>query len=326
MQHDEHCADSESLMDKKFDIIVLGSSGSVNEDNLTAYLVAPKGSNDFLAVDAGRLFSGLKKANAKGSFDHIHVPEESSLSTEGWILQECVKAYLISHAHLDHVAGLIINSTDDCEKEILGFSRTIDYLRDHIFNWKIWPNFGDEGVAPHMNKYRYVRLEPGKEYPITATAIKVIPFTISHSVNYESAAFLIEADDHFILIIGDTSPDPIGRSEDIEFVWNQVTPLIKNHKLRAIFLETSYPDEQADEALHGHLTPYWMIHELGQLAKTVNPQHPDQALALIPIVVTSIKPALDKAFTKELVSKQLNELNKLSLKFIIPSQGELLQF
>ena len=313
-------------MDKKFDVIVLGSSGSVNEDNLTAYLVAPKGSNNFLAVDAGRLFSGLKKATAKGSFDHIHVPEDSSLSIEGWVLKECVKAYLISHAHLDHVAGLIINSTDDSEKEILGFSRTIDYLRDHIFNWKIWPNFGNEGVAPHMNKYHYVRLKPGHEYPITATAIKVIPFTISHSINYESTAFLIEANGYSVLFIGDTSPDPVGNGENIEFVWNQVTPLIKNHKLRAIFLETVYPDQQSGEVLHDHLTPYWMIHELGELARTVNPQHPDQALDLIPIVVTSVKPALDKSFSKELVSKQLNALNKLSLKFIIPTQGELLQF
>ena len=313
-------------MDKKFDVIVLGSAGGLSEDNLTAYLIGSKGSNDFLSVDAGSLFSGLQKANAMGSFAGIEVPDESPLSLEGWILQNHIKAYLVSHAHLDHIAGLIINSTDDLKKKILGCHTTIDYLRDHIFNWKIWPNFGNEGVPPHMNKYVYVRLTPAQEYVVPDTAITVTPFKVSHSVNYESTAFLIQSDGYYILFVGDTGSDPVEKSKYLELIWAHITPLIQSTKLRAIFLEASYPNDRPDDLLFGHLTPSWMIHELYQLACLVNPDQPQKALSDIPVVVTSIKPSLNKKCTKKQITEQLHQLNELSIKFIIPSQGERFEF
>ena len=50
----------------------------------------------------------------------------------------------LSHAHLDHISGLILNAPDDSPKPILGLDATIDTLRDHVFNWRVWPNFGNE--------------------------------------------------------------------------------------------------------------------------------------------------------------------------------------
>ena len=104
----------------KFVTIVLGAAGGLREDNLTAYLLAPFGDTRFIALDAGTLLAGLKIAKNLGSFDDIQVPPESSLSLEGWVLHEHIKAYAISHAHLDHISGLILNSTDDTSKPILG--------------------------------------------------------------------------------------------------------------------------------------------------------------------------------------------------------------
>ena len=138
----------------KFVSIVLGTAGGLEEQNLSAYLLAPIGSKDFVALDAGTLLTGLRKARMMGSLWDIHVPPESDLTIEGWVLQNNIKAYLITHAHLDHVAGLVINSPADTTKELLGIPSTIDYIRDHLFNWKIWPNFGNEGDQLRLNKYR----------------------------------------------------------------------------------------------------------------------------------------------------------------------------
>ena len=100
----------------KFKAIVLGSAGGLSENNLTSFLLSPINENNFIALDAETLNSGIKKAAERGSFSTIEVPEDSASSIEGWILQNHIKAYLITHAHLDRIAGLIINSPADSKK------------------------------------------------------------------------------------------------------------------------------------------------------------------------------------------------------------------
>ena len=46
------------------------------------------------------------------------MPAEVALSRVGYVLTTKIKGYLISHAHLDHLAGLIIASPDDSNKTI----------------------------------------------------------------------------------------------------------------------------------------------------------------------------------------------------------------
>ncbi len=79
--------------------------------------------------------------------------------------------------------------------------------------------------------------------------------------------------------------------------------------------------------LYGHLTPKWMIHELSSLASLVNKKNPKSSLKDLPVVVTHIKPSIKKdRNTKEIIRKELEELNSLGVKFIIPSQGDRLEF
>ena len=124
-----------------FTVIALGTAGGIDEDNLSAYLLAPRGSTDFVALDAGTLMAGLRKANAMGSLSGMGQPADSRLSPEAFVLQKRIRAYLVSHAHLDHLMGLVINSPDDEAKDILGTDATIDTIRDHVFNWRLWPGF-----------------------------------------------------------------------------------------------------------------------------------------------------------------------------------------
>ena len=151
-------------------------------------------------------------------------------------------------------------------------------------------------------------------------------FPLSHSSRYPSTAFLLEFKGHYLLYFGDTGADPVENSEDIHKIWQMISPLIRAHKLEAIFIEASYPDDRPDKLLFGHLTPRWLLFELRQLSLMVNPQHPDVALQGLSIVVTHIKVGLEDRDIPRLIAGQLNEKNNLGVKFIIPQPLQLMIF
>ena len=303
-----------------FVAVVLGAGGGPGQDDLSAYLVAPAGSTDYVALDAGTLLAGIRRAWAAGSFGDLRVPAGSALSPEGFVLRTRVRAYLVSHAHLDHVAGLVVDSPEDETKEVLGLPGTIDTLRDHLFNWKVWPNFGDEGPAP-LKKLRYVRLVPGRERPIAGTALTVEPFELSHA-GVLSTAFLLRAGGAALLYLGDTGPDAVEGSDRLERLWTRVAPLVRDGTLRGLFVEASYADPRPERLLFGHLTPSWLMTELRRLAARVDAAAPATALRGLTVVVTHVKPAVDAGPpTPERVAGQLAALNDLNVTLVMARQG-----
>ena len=101
-----------------FDLVVLGALGGIQDGNLSASLIHPHGDNRGVTCDAGTLVNGLRVAEEKGAFASVTVPADSPQSRVGYMLTSVIKGYLISHAHLDHVAGLIVASPDDSKKPI----------------------------------------------------------------------------------------------------------------------------------------------------------------------------------------------------------------
>ncbi|MGV3561303.1 MBL fold metallo-hydrolase [Larkinella arboricola] len=292
-----------------FKVVPLGVRGGLDESNLSAYLLASQGTDTYVCLDAGTLHAGIQKAVRNGVF---------SVSPET-VLKEYIKAYLISHAHLDHLAGLIINSTDDARKPIYAMAGCIDVLKKNYFNWKSWPNMANEGDQPVLNKYRYTIVAPETEVPLEATGMSVRAFPLSHGIAYQSAAFLVKSGANYALYLGDTGPDLIEKSKNIAQLWQVVAPLIQSKSLKAVFMEVSYPNEQPDNQLYGHLTPNWLMHELTALSKLTGAD----ALNGFPVVITHIKPTGNN---QELIQKQLREANKLNVKLIFPEQGRLLEF
>jgi 3',5'-cyclic-nucleotide phosphodiesterase len=310
----------------QFVTIALGTAGGLHEANLTAYLLAPIRERRFIALDAGTLLSGLQVAVKMGSFTDVQVPLTSSLTLEGLILREHIAAYALSHTHLDHISGLILNAPDDSPKPILGLDATLDVLRDHVFNWQLWPNFGNEGRAPQLRQYTYQRLQPAREYAIPGTSMMLQAFPLSHAGS-TSTAFLIQATGFYVLYCGDTGPDAVEQRDTLRTLWTVIAPLVQAKKLRAIFLEVSYPDEQPDHLLFGHLTPKWLTEELGHLAEIVNSPNPNVALQGLTVVVTHIKPTLTPGPSpQERIAQQLQARNTLGVRFIVPSQGSRMEF
>jgi cAMP phosphodiesterase len=290
-----------------FTIIPLGVRGGLDESNLSAYMVAAAGSRDYICMDAGTLYAGLAKAASNGLFSQ----------SPGSILRNHIKGYFISHPHLDHVAGLIINSPDDTAKNIYGLSSCLATIQDKYFSWKSWANFGDEGEKPQLKKYHYVTMEPGGEIAAANTSLFVRAFPLSHGAPFESTAFLVRSGSDQLLYFGDTGADSVEHSDRMQAVWQAVAPMVKAGTLKAIFIEVSFPNEQPVKSLFGHLTPGLLTQELGVLARLCG------GAALPPIVVTHRKPVGD---AEERIQRQLEEGNLLHLRLVFPEQGHRLEF
>jgi len=291
-----------------FRLVPLGVLGGIDESNLSAYMLAAAGTNQYICLDAGTLHYGIQKAIVNKAFQ---APGDR-------VLRQYIKGYFISHAHLDHIAGLIINSPEDSSKNIYGLQNTIETIKTHYFTWASWANFADQGETPALKKYRYQVLSPGSETDIENTALKVQAFPLSHS-NLTSTAFLVQSNNDYVLYLGDTGSDTVEKSTNLQNLWQAIAPLIKNKKLKAILIEVSFPNEQPDKTLFGHLTPHWFMTEMDKLATLTSPAE----LKGLNIVVTHLKPPAN-SITR--IKAQLKAANQLRLNLIYPVQGKALNF
>lgn len=292
-----------------FKVVPLGIKGGLDESNLSAYMIAKAGTNNYVCADAGTIRYGIEKAVIRKVF---------SANTSS-VFKNYIKGYLISHAHLDHVAGLIINSPEDTAKSIYALPSVIDILKDRYFTWQSWANFADLGDKPALGKYHYVNLQEGSETAVANTDISVQAFSLSHANPYESTAFLLKSKDAFLLYLGDTGSDAVEKSDKLNKLWHYISPLITSRRLKAIFIEVSFPDEQPDKQLFGHLTPHLLMNEMTALSDLCSVE----ALRAVSVVITHIKPPV----TSELaIKKELKLRNKLQLKFVYPVQGKMLFF
>jgi 3',5'-cyclic-nucleotide phosphodiesterase len=293
-----------------FKVIPLGVLGGGDESNLSAYLVSPGDSGNYVCLDAGTLRFGIQQAINSGLFTGTAIS----------VLRTNVKAYLISHPHLDHVSGLIINSPDDTDKNIYALSFCIDVLKEKYFTWKAWANFANEGDKPTLNKYHYSVLDTGNEIEISNTGFFVRAFLLSHSNPYQSTAFLLRYQDDYALYFGDTGADEVEKSNRLELVWKFIAPLLKAKKLKVIFMETSFPDEQPVKQLFGHLTPSLLMKEMAALSQYTG----KAVLENFPVVITHMKPSAESS--REKIKEELEALNSMRLKLIFPVQGRKLEF
>jgi 3',5'-cyclic-nucleotide phosphodiesterase len=300
-----------------FDVVALGALGGIQDGNLSAWLVSPHDDNRAVTFDAGTLVNGLRVAEEKGTLDSLKVPTDSPFTRAGYVLTDRIKGYLVSHAHLDHVAGLVIASPDDSRKPIYILPSVGAALVETYFNWTAWPNFTDRGKAPQLKKYPIVELAPGTAVPIQDTRMTVTAFPLAHG-GVESTAFLVECDGDAILYFGDTGPDSVEKTTKMHDVWVAVADKAKQRKLKAILIESSYTSDRPDAQLFGHLTPKWLmqsLHELDALAGGNN------VLKDLPVVITHIKYALTREQPQAKMREELTAANDLGVRFLIPQQG-----
>ena len=151
------------------------------------------------------------------------------------------------------------------------------------------------------------------------TSLAVTAFQLSHSSPYKSTAFLVRHADAYLLYLGDTGADTTEHSNELQLLWQQAAPLIKEKKLKAIFIEVSFDNTQPEKLLFGHLTPRLLMFEMDALRNLTGPA----ALINFPIVITHEKPGGNR---ETLIKKQLLQLNTGKLHLVFPVQGKSLSF
>ncbi|ANB12585.1 3',5'-cyclic-nucleotide phosphodiesterase PDE1 [Sugiyamaella lignohabitans] len=190
---------------KSIEVIVLGSSGGPADKHNSSYLVkststrlSDKGS--LLAIDAGCLLAGImdilendssKSPDSKQIFSLNELPYSKLSANAHYILTELLAGVCLTHQHMDHIAGLILNSvcfSPESPKLVAALPNCIDSLVQNIFNGSIWPNLTNESTDTYGNRVAisegysiYLqRLVPTKIYSNVAKGLSVAAYPISH--------------------------------------------------------------------------------------------------------------------------------------------------
>ncbi|EOG6955950.1 MBL fold metallo-hydrolase [Yersinia ruckeri] len=307
-----------------FEVVALGVDGGVSDGNLTSYLIRGDNNPLYLALDAGSLLPGISKALDNGHFADVTDQMAAPFTRQGYILRQRINSYFISHAHLDHVAGLIIASPEDSKKTHYGTASTVETLRNYYFNWRVWPNFTDSGSGTRLGTYRLEAKRPAQSFTIGLTRLLGEIYPLSHDQS-PSSMLLISQNNESFAYFGDTGSDAVENSKNLDQIWRILGEKVKQQQLKGIIIEVSYPNNVADGKLYGHLTPKWLLTELKNLAKYSGESK--QPLKDLPVVISHIKPSLQQGVnSRQIIADELQQGNDLGVKFIFMDQGERQQF
>ncbi|MGA8122579.1 MAG: MBL fold metallo-hydrolase [Rouxiella badensis] len=307
-----------------FKVVALGVNGGVEEGNLTSYLIRSDSQTRYLALDAGSVLPGISKALAKGSFPEVTAQNSAPFTPQGAVFRQLISAYFISHGHLDHLAGLIVASPQDSKKPIYGTNDTIDILRQHYFNWRVWPNFSDSGSGQRIGTYRLTALRPGQRASLGTSGLSGVVYPLSHG-GVSSSMLLVSNElasqqQETFAFFGDTGADKQEKSRDLGAIWRVLGEEIKQHRLKGMIIETSFPNGVPDAQLFGHLTPALLLGELKNLEQAAGGAG---SLKGLKIVISHIKPSLMAgADPRAEIMRQLEEGNRLGVHFIFMQQGD----
>lgn len=129
-----------------------------------------------------------------GPFAGLKVHSSSAKTNAARIQGDLIDTYLITHPHLDHISGFVINTAGLAgprRKKLAGLPGTIKALKTHIFNNIIWPNLSDEDHGAGL--FTYLRLNEGGSLAMgnidgylefnEGLAVKV--WSVSHGHNIE---------------------------------------------------------------------------------------------------------------------------------------------
>lgn len=229
-----------------------------------------------------------------------HILLDAGAVTSVLRLEEQMKIdyILITHSHIDHIKDILFLADNVCGRnsntiKIISTEKNIGMLKKHLLNNDIWPDFS---VLPskHTPVLELIPIKEGQR--VRLKDIIVEPVKVSHTV--ETVGYVIMDKQSSIIFSSDTGPTAK--------LWKKANS-IKN--LKAIFIETSYPDNMNDLAeISGHFTPSKLKKEIKKL------KHQN-----VKLLIYHLKPLYRKQIIKEL--KGIKNRNIKILK-----QGSTLNF
>ncbi len=221
---------------------ILGCSGGIGGRHLrtTSMLI----DNDIL-IDAGTGVGDLSLTELS-LIDHIFV----------------------THSHLDHVTSIpfLVDTVGGMRARpmtVHAIPATIEIIRNHIFNWVIWPDFS-QIPTPEKPWMHYRPLQVGEALVINGRTITALP--ANHTV--PAVGYHVDSGRASLVFTGDTTTnDPL---------WEIVNRIVN---LKYLIIETAFCNREKPLAIAAkHLCPSMLAEELAKLERSAE------------IYVTHLKP------------------------------------
>ena len=234
-------------------IDTLGCDGGIGgERRTTCYLV-----NQNILIDAGSGIMDLDLCDLN-HIDHI----------------------FLTHSHFDHILGIPLLA--DCVHKnrltpitVYALAETLASLKEHIFNWQIWPDFSAL-PNPEQPVLRFQPLSIAETVAIGEIKITALP--VNHVV--PAVGYSIVSPQSSVAISGDTS--------SCDEFWLHLNRM---PNLDSLILETSFPNsQQALAMLSKHFCPSLLRSDLALL------QHKPK------IFISHLKPGFEATIMGEIMA------------------------
>ncbi len=204
----------------------------------------------------------------------------------------------LTHAHLDHIACLpfipdTVGDMRDKPLTVYATEATLEVLKAHVFNWKIWPDFS--AIPTKENPFMQFRtVSVGESVLLDGRSITPLP--AKHTV--PAVGYQVNSGKASLVFTGDTT--------SCDELWEAVN---KIENLRYLIIETAFSEkEKALAVLSKHLCPSLLADELKKMkAKPqiflthLKPGHVD-------VILAEIQQLLGEQAPSRLMHQQLLEL------------------
>lgn len=176
-------------------------------------------------------------------------------------LQEmaAIEHIFVTHSHLDHIAciPLLLDSVGFTRNQpltVYATNETLDILKQHIFNWEIWPDFSviPNALRPVM---RFQAITVGEAIVLNGRSITPVP--ANHTV--PAVGYHLDSGCASLVFSGDTTTNAA--------LWPYINAI---ENLRYLIIETAFSNSDQDVAiLSKHLCPNLLGEELSKLTRDV---------------------------------------------------------
>jgi cAMP phosphodiesterase len=184
----------------------------------------------------------------------------------------------VTHSHLDHVTSIpfladTVGAMRSQPLVVHALPETIADLKQHLFNWKLWPDF-TKIPSEAQPLLRFSPVTVGEGLNLSGRTITPVPAT--HVV--PAVGYALDSGNAALVFTGDTCGG--------DAFWDAVNGV---GNLRHLIIETSFPDAERELAIQArHLCPSLLAEQLAKLKRPAE------------VFITHLKPGEDERIMKEI--------------------------